>query len=521
MNDIIVGIDAGTSVIKSVAFSLEGKQLAIAAIKNEYRLTANGGAEQNLPQTWHTTAATLIALGEKIPDLGQRVAAIAVTGQGDGTWLVDKKGEAVRDGLLWLDSRAADIADEITGAEGNRRRFELSGTGLMGCQQGPQLRWLIENEPEAIAQTETAMHCKDWLYYKLTGELATDPSEGVFSFGDFRTREYSSEVLEILGLDHYRHLLPPIVEGTRHTGGLNRAAAAASGLPEGTPVILGYVDVICTGLGSGLYATSGDRGCSIVGSTGMHMRLSRSADEVKLNDDCTGYTMSMPVPGVYTQMQSNMAATLNIDWLLDMVDELLKSLGVSKAREELLSSLDHWVASARPATLLYQPYVSSAGERGPFIDSNARAGFIGLCSQHGFYDVARAIFEGLSLAARDCYLAMGSLPTELVVSGGAARSRQLLAITGACLEAGVQTSSREEAGAAGAAMMAAVAIGQYETMDDCITQWVNPLMGEVLTPDSALVECYRSVYPAYAQSHRALRPVWKTLAAHQKQLAEQ
>lgn len=514
MKDILIGIDAGTSVIKSVAFSLDGTQLDSASVPNDYQLLDGGGAEQQLPRTWHSTVATLVDLGHKIPDLKRRVAAIAVTGQGDGTWLVDKHGESVRDAMLWLDSRAADIADEITRSTENQRRFQLTGTGLNGCQQSTQLLWLKQHEPEALERAATAMHCKDWLYYNLTGVLAADPSEGVFTFGDFRTRQYSDEVLDVLGLSEYRRLLPDIVEGTEQPGKLGAAASALCGLSEGTPVVLGYVDVVCTALGSGLYAKSGDRGCSIVGSTGMHMRLSRSVDAVELNAEGAGYTMCMPIPGVTAQMQSNMAATLNIDWLLDTVEELLSSLGVQKSRADLLATLDDRVASASPATLLYQPYISTAGERGPFTDSNARAGFIGLNSQHGFADLARSIFEGLSLAARDCYLSMGALPGELVVSGGASRSRQLLTILGACLETNVQTSRRDEAGAAGAAMMAAVAIGQYNNMGDCVGQWVDPLMGEVLTPDAALSERYRSVYPVYAQSHRALRPVWKNFASH-------
>lgn len=514
MKDILIGIDAGTSVIKSIAFDLQGSQLQAVSVKNEYVLVEGGGAEQNLALTWDKTCETLRGLAEQIPDLKKRIAAIAVTGQGDGTWIIDKHGQPVTDGLLWLDARAAKIADQITASSGNRRRFEITGTGVNACQQGPQLRWLKQNKSTAFAKATSAFHCKDWLYFNLSGDIATDPSEGIFSFGDFRTRQYSNEVLETLGLADQRHLLPEIVDGTETHGALSQSAADACGLLEGTPIVLGYVDVVCTALGSGLYASDGDRGCSIVGSTGMHMRLSRSAKGIKLNDDCTGYTMCMPISGVYTQMQSNMSATLNIDWLLDLVGDLLSDLGVERSRNELLSSLDGWVVRAKPASLLYQPYISEAGERGPFIDTNARAGFTGLCTRHGIGDITRAIFEGLALASRDCYLGMGSLPDEVCLSGGAARSQQLLSIIAAALESDVQTSTREEAGAAGAAMMAAVSIGHYESMDDCIREWVDPLMGDLIKPDPDLVTTYQSIYPAYAQSHQVLRPVWQSLDEH-------
>lgn len=514
MKDILVGIDAGTSVIKSIAFDLQGTQLQSASVKNEYTLIDGAGAEQNLPLTWRKTCETLRQLADKIPDLKNRIAAIAITGQGDGTWLIDQHGDAVTDGLLWLDARAASIADEITASSGNQRRFELTGTGVNACQQGPQLRWLKQHKPQQFAAATTAFHCKDWLYFKLTGDIATDPSEGIFTFGDFRSRQYDDEVLDVLGLADHRELLPEMVEGTEVTGVLDRSAANSCGLLEGTPVVLGYVDVACTALGSGLYAMNANRGCSIVGSTGMHMRLAHSGADIRLNRERTGYTMCMPVPGVYAQLQSNMSATLNIDWLLDLVGGLLSDLGVERSRKELLSSLDGWVAGAEPASLLYQPYISEAGERGPFIDSSARAGFTGLCTRHGIADITRALFEGLALAARDCYLAMGSLPNEVCISGGAARSQQLLAILSAALESSVQTNSREEAGAAGAAMMAAVAIGHYASMDECVAEWVEPLMGDLITPDADLVASYQSVYPCYVQTHNALRPVWQSFAQH-------
>lgn len=512
MKDIIIGIDAGTSVIKSIAFDLQGKQIDSASVDNEYTLISGGGAEQNLQQTWIKTIHTLTQLGRQLTDLRSRVAAVAVTGQGDGTWLIDGQGEPVMDGLLWLDARASRLADEISANPLNRRRFEITGTGVNACQQGPQLLWIKENLPEVFDAAEHALHCKDWLYYKLTGDIATDPSEGVFSFGNYVTREYSSEVIDILGLGAHSNLLPDIVDGSSIAGALQKTAADSCGLPQGTPVILGYVDVVCTALGSGLYAERGERGCSIVGSTGMHMKLARSGADVTLNEDCTGYTMCMPIPGVCTQMQSNMSATLNIDWLLDLAQGLFNELNLEVSRAEILSKLDGWVASATPAELLYQPYISEAGERGPFIDTNARAGFIGLCTRHGVADLARAIFEGLAFAARDCYLAMGSLPDEITLSGGAARSQQLLKIIAAGIESRIQTSAREEAGAAGAAMVAAVSIGHYAHMNDCVMEWVDPLMGQIVSPEAELVAIYRDSYPAYAQSHRCLQPIWHSLS---------
>ncbi len=509
MKDLLIGIDAGTSVIKSVAFTLDGEQLAESAIANTYRSTGNAGVEQDMLQTWQVTAQTLRQLHDKVTQLATRVAAIAVTGQGDGTWLIDKHGEPVTDAWLWLDGRAGSLVDSFRASDKDTLRYQQTGTGLAACQQGAQLMWMVEHAPELLESSAVACHCKDWLYYKLSGELVTDPSEGTFTFGDFRTRRYSELVIEQLGLQRWRHLLPPMHDGTQSAHPLSDMAARETGLLSGTPVVLGYVDVICTALGAGLYDPVSSVGCTIVGSTGMHMQLARTPEAVMMNQENTGFVMPLPVPGAYAQMQSNMASTLNIDWLLDVAVDLLGEFGVSRNRRELVSMIDQWMNQATAGDVLYQPYISEAGERGPFIDATARAGFTGLSTAHRFPDLVLAVVEGLAFAARDCYTAMGELPAEIRLTGGAARSDSLRSVFAAVLGASIRTSARSEAGAAGAAMMAAVCTGHYTNMDDCVAQWVEPLLGDAETANASLVERYQAIFPTYVSARRALRPVWR------------
>ncbi|MER9205170.1 FGGY-family carbohydrate kinase [Mesorhizobium sp. M0771] len=512
MKDLLIGIDAGTSVIKSVAFDLSGRQLAMASMTNSFVTLEGGGAEQDLDQTWRDMALTVRELATKVPDLARRTAAIAITGQGDGTWLIDGDGLPVGRAWLWLDARAGHLVDEMRGDPRDRARFEITGTGLNACQQGAQLSWLKKNSPEILERAATAFHCKDWLYFKMTGERATDPSEGTFTFGDFRARSYSDEVLDILDLTSHRRLLPPMLEGTTDHHPLSASAAGETGLLAGTPVVLGYVDMVSTALGAGLYDPSGNVGCTVIGSTGIHTRLARTPDDVVLNDNASGYTIAMPVPGAYAQLQSNMAATLNIDWLLGLARDVLTASGAKPSRDELLKALDVWVEGSEPGSLVYQPYISLAGERGPFVDPDARAGFIGLSVKHGFGDLARAVLEGLAFAARDCYQAMGSMPSEIRLSGGAARSPSLRRIIAAATRAQVRTSSRQEAGAAGAAMMAAVGLGFYRSMDDCCAEWVTPLLGECDAYDEALSQTYDALFPSFVAARQALHPVWKSMA---------
>lgn len=506
---IIVGVDAGTSVIKAVAFTLAGAQVAAASEPNRTDAGPGGAVTQPMGRTWDDCARALRALGERVPGLAARTAALAVTGQGDGTWLVGRDGRPLGDAWLWLDARAAPTVRRLAAGPGERARFEATGTGLNTCQQGAQLAHMAATDPDLLGRADAALHCKDWLYLNLTGVQATDPSEASFTFGDFRTRAYDDGVIDALGLGAHHRLLPPIVDGTGTTHPLTPEAAAATGLRPGTPVALGYVDMVMTGLGAGVHTGEAGVACSTIGSTGVHMRAVR-AEDFALNAARTGYAIVLPVPGLVAQVQTNMAATLNLDWALALARDLLAEFGPDPG--DLVGRIDGWLAASRPARLLYHPYISEAGERGPFVDADARAGLNGLGQGHRFPDILRAVVEGLGMAMRDCYAAMGPLPAELRLTGGAARSRPLRAVLGAATGARVRVSSRTEAGAAGCAMMAAVAIGAYPSMDACIAEWVVPLLGPPEAPDPALAAAYDGLFPAYLAARRGLAPAWGLLA---------
>lgn len=509
--NIIVGIDAGTSVLKAVAFELTGRQIASFSVRNTYQNGPDGAATQSLEQTWADCVAAIQGLSEKVRDLPERIAALALTGQGDGTWLVDADANPVTDAWLWLDGRAAPTVQHLVGQPGERARFEQTGTGLNTCQQGAQLAHMQTHHPELLSKAATSFHCKDWLYLSLTGLRATDPSEASFTFGDFRTRAYSDTVIAALGLTKRRHLMPEIIDGSQTTHALTASAAAQIGLPSGTPVSLGYVDMAMTALGAGVYTGDAEAACSTIGSTGVHMRAVRS-DEVHLNAEGTGYVICLPASNIVTQVQTNMAAALNIDWALGFAADIIASQETTPSHDQMVARIDQWMANSTPGALVYHPYISKAGERGPFVNGDARASLIGLTSSHGFADVMRAVIEGLGMAARDCYSAMGDMPRELRLTGGAARSAALRRILAASLQTSVRVSSREEAGAAGCAMMAAVAIGAYPDMESCIAEWTTPLLGAPEPPDPDLIPVYDHLFQTYRNSRTALIPIWADLA---------
>jgi erythritol kinase len=511
--DLILAIDAGTSVIKVLAFDLDGNEVATAARPNSYRSGAGGAADQDMTRTWRDTVAVLRELTDNNIGLASRAAALAVTGQGDGTWLVDRDGLPVAPAWLWLDARAAALVEEMDASGVRHRMYRHTGCGLNACNQSSQLAWMERNTPEVLDRAATAQHCKDWLYLNLTGRRATDVTEGIFTFGDFRTRRYVPEILDWMEIGKRRHLLPDMIDGTRTTHGLTAAAAKETGLPNGLPVSLGSVDVACSSLGAGLYEPGRNVGCSIIGSTGMSMRFVPNASDVTLAPEPGGYTMAYPVDRAIAQMQSTMAATINIDWIVEVGRDAAKALGHEVDRKGALKALDARVLEANPKSEIYHPYILDAGERGPFTNANARAQFIGLTHHTSFVDLVRTVYDGLVLAARDCYAAMGSQPEEIRIAGGAARSKALKLLLASAMGVPVRESVREESGAAGAAMMAAVAIGALPNMAVAVDKWVKPCLRGTVQPDAQLKSRYDQLFPIYVKARQAMPPVWADLAA--------
>ena len=516
--DILIGLDAGTSVIKAVAFDLEGRQIAVASRQNSYTSLPNGGVEQNMHRTWTDAAAAIHELGDKVENVADRTLALSVTGQGDGCWLIDREGEPVHDGWLWLDARAADEAREIEASDGIDTIYRTTGSGVSVCQMRTHLTWMKRHAPELLGRAATALHCKDWLYFRLTGVRATDPTEGVFTFGDFRTRDYSDDVLQALGLQDLRRLLPPITDGSVHADGLSADAAKATGLPSGLPVCLGFVDIMCTAMGAGLHDPVISPGMTVLGSTGMHMRFVPDASSVELNPDRTGYTIAFPGPA-YAQMQTNMAATLNIDWMLDLALEVLASAGMKRERSDLLLDMDERVLAARPGAAVYHPFISSAGERGPFVEPDARASFTGLDQTTGWFDLMRSVYDSLAMASLDCYAAMGPLPGEIRLSGGAARSTALRRILSAALNRPIRSVAQEEAGAAGAAMIAAVQQGVFPDINACSDAWVAPLLGDAEQPELKLAPMYEAMFEAYLETRKSMTTAWASQAKFRRSIS--
>ena len=509
--DIIIGVDAGTSLIKAVAFTLDGKELAVSSKLNTYKTSSDGGATQSLDITWKNCVNVIKDLHNKIHSLKERVISISITGQGDGTWLIDKEGNPVCDAWLWLDSRSSQIAKKLSESDTEDQRFFSTGTGIFAGQQSSQILYMENKYSDLLNKSETAFHCKDWLYFKLTGTIATDPSEACFTFGDFRTKKYNNEVINNLGLQKRKSLFPEIIDGSKHSHSLNNVAATQLDLYSGTPVSLAYIDAVCTFLGSGGYNVNKNLGSSIIGTTCGHMKaslISNISPNMKLK---SGYIMLLPIEKFALQFQTNMSGTLNLDWLRFLVEDIFLDFNIKLNENDFMKKIDTWVSQAKPGKLVYHPFISEAGERGPFINSKARASILGLRSNNRFPEIVRSFVEGLCFAAKECYSAMGDTPSEIILSGGGSKSEMLLRIFSSVLKIPVRTTSTREAGACGAAMIGAMSQEIYNDWNDCLIEWTEPNLGQLLNYDQSLSEIYDNIYRLYLNTKSNIEDNWEDM----------
>lgn len=479
-----LGIDAGTSVVKAALFDDEGEALAVAGRPLELVHAAGDGVEQDLD-------AIVAAIGEVTREVsaGRTPHVVAITGQGDGCWVTDDTGRAVRPALSWLDGRAGDILGRWNADGVTERIFRVNGTTVFPGAPGPLLAWLDEHEPAVLDRATTAGACKDAVFTQLTGERATDPSDSSMPFGDGTGTGYSADALDAMGLAHRRDLLAPITVPIPQAP-LSAAGSELVGLPAGTPISSGPFDFPACARGGGVRAI-GDA-LLIVGTTlGCMVHVDRLATE----GDPAGFSVATGEPGRWLRAMPAMVGTASMDWMLQTL-----GLGVD--------AIDAALAASAPGAggVEVLPYFATSGERAPFVDPHASGQVTGVRLTTTRDDLLRAVCEGLAYAARHCFDAAGGA-TRIVACGGGTRSRPWLQVFADVLGVPLELARTPEVGARGAVLAAAAARG--EDLDEAT--WTAP--EDVVEPDPARQAFYADGYARYLDHVQAARPFWATRRA--------
>jgi sugar (pentulose or hexulose) kinase len=503
MSGYLLGIDAGTSVIKAAVFTRTGEEKGAAQCETCVETPHPGWTESDMNAVWDATLAVIEGALISAGIAGAQIEAIGVTGQMVGAWLIDKDGQPVRPAILWSDSRAQPLIDRLSLEEPAFMStiFASSGSAMQqGCTL-PVLRWLAEHEPQTLARTCHVLCCKDWLVYKLTGTIQLDPSEVSVMPGDARGRGYSEAMFDLFGLRDWRHLFPDTRPSESIAGGLQAEVAAASGLRAGTPVAVGAGDVLATAIGAG--AVTPGSAISLLGTNYLNCLVTA---EAVFEPQGVGVMFCLPGGG-WLRAMINVSGTTSLDWCIEQLFAAEKAAAPSSSA--LFAQLEGLAVESGMGArgVLYLPYLSAAGITAPIHEPTARAEFFGLSLEHTRGDLLRAVYEGLALSIRDGYAVIPAQIDDILLSGGTARSAFFCQLVAHVTGKRVHLPQASQFGARGAVLLAAVGTGMYTSVAEATQQTL--LTSRVFSPVHTCTAFYDHLYARYVHLREALVPVWQ------------
>lgn len=481
-----IGIDLGTSSVKLLLMDDNGKVRNI--VSREYPLFfPHPGWSEQRPQDWYKESI------EGVKELLQgfdakEVAGISFGGQMHGLVALDEKDEVIRPAILWNDGRTTKECDYLNQTIGKEKLSEYTANIAFTGFTAPKILWMRENEPENFKRIKKIMLPKDYLAYKLTGTFCTDVSDasGMLLL-DVGNRRWSDEMCEICHIT--KEMLPKVYESYECVGTVKPEIAEELGLTANVKVAAGAGDNAAAAVATG---TVGDGKCNISLGTSGTIFISSKKFGVDENNALHAFC---DANGAYHLMGCMLSAASCNKW---WNDEILQTKDYAKEQEQIKKLGENHV--------YYLPYLM--GERSPYNNPNARATFIGMTMDTTRADMTQAVLEGVAFALRDSFEVAKKLGLKIErtkICGGGAKSPLWKKMIANILNIKVDVLETEEGPSLGGAMLAAVACGAYENVEQAATQIVKVV--ETIEPEPELAAKYEARY----QQYRNIYPACKNL----------
>lgn len=492
-----LGIDTGTTSSRALLVDANGQvRSSFTAPHEEMRMARPLWAEQDPDDWWH---AAKIAVHGVLRSSGLPASAIlgvGLTGQMHGLVLLDESGHVVRPALIWCDQRSQAEVDDINTRLTPELVLKSTANPAITGFTLPKLLWVKKHEPEQWAKVRHVLLPKDYVRYKLTGEMATDVSDasgtGMF---DVAARNWSQTILD--GLDISRSLLPQVFESKAATGEVTALAAHDTGLEAGTVVVAGAGDQAASALGNGI-VSPGKVSCT-VGTSGVVFAYS---EKPVYDPKGRVHTFCHAIPGAWHVMGVTQGAGLSFQWFRKRF-----------APDSEYDSLTKEAASSPAGAhgLFWLPYLM--GERTPHLDAQARGAWIGLTASHSRADLIRSVLEGVCFSLADgleIIRELGMNPAQVRLSGGGARSPFWSQLFADIFNVPVAILASQEGSAYGAALLAMLGTGEYATAVEMCDAVIREVSSK--SPNATSVDFYRSRYAIYRSLYPALKPIYSTIA---------
>jgi xylulokinase len=491
----VLGIDVSTTATKAILVDESGAVRGVGTSDYGFSVPRPLWSEQDPDLWWRGAVAAIGSVLASTGATGADVAAVGLTGQMHGLVLLDEGDAVLRPAILWNDQRTAAECDAIRAAVGPERLIAITGNDALTGFTAPKLVWVRDHEPDVWRRIGHVLLPKDYLRLRLTGDHALDKADGAGTLlFDLAARDWSGEVVAALGID--TGWLPPTFEGPEVTGAVTSAAAAATGLRAGTPVVAGGGDQSANAVGVGVVAP-GTMALSL-GTSGV---VFAAIDRPLYEPGGRVHAFCHAVPGRWHMMSVMLSAAGSLRWFRDALAPGVDFADLVAPAADVPAGSDG---------LLFLPYLS--GERSPHPDPLARGAFVGLTLGHDRRHMTRAVLEGVAFGLRDgleLMLEAGvPAPTQIRASGGGTASAMWCQILADVLDAEIATVDTTEGAAYGAALLAAVGAGWFATVDGATDAVVRATPVATPGPDRAryaeLHAIYGGLYPALSPTFRRL-----------------
>lgn len=476
-----MGIDLGTSSLKTVVMDESGTVLGMASRAYQFRSPFQGYAEQDPEEWWQSCVETIRQILAEGCVKPEEIRGISFSGQMHGLVSLDRDGHAVRPAILHCDARSGEQIREIKSLFGEEKIRELMMNAVYTGFLLPSLVWVREKEPQCYEKIRHVCLPKDYLKFRFTGEISSDYSDASATLAfDVQKGCWSREILDCLDIPQEWF---PICFGTSEVAGkVSASAARETGLREGTPVIAGGGDQVMQGIGNGI--TQVGQASANIGTSG---QLSFQADRAILNPDLSTNTFM----GYRKNRWITMGAIMNAGLCYKWFSGLFPDTDYHKMNEK--------IAKVAPGSggVVFLPYLN--GERTPHLDPDLSGAFFGINLQTGREQLARAVMEGVSFALYQCMevcTGLGLQADSIIASGGGARSLPWLQMQADIYDIPVKVADTEEQAGLGAAIAAGVGAGVYADIEEgCRT--VVRYKDFVAVPDPGRHEIYMDYYQLY------------------------
>lgn len=488
-----VGIDLGTSSVKAAAVDTAGKMIAAGQCEYDIRKPEWNRAEQDMKELWNATVEAVRSMLSGKPEIRSAIRGIGFSGQMHGLVAIDRSGEPVRDAIIWADQRSGDVISQIYETVPEPVFAQICRNRLSTGFMLPSLLWIREYEPENYEKIYKVLSPKDYIRYRICGELGTDDSDASGTgMWDMKNRAWAYGILSELGISS--DILVDSRESWEEAGRVTQECARITGLPQGAFVSYGGGDSLMMELGNGMIREG--LMASTIG-TGCHLTCALQAPlydpELRTNTWCHAGKE------LFSIMGAHLGGGVALKWLKNQI------LGVDSF--EAMTALAQTVPAGSEG-LLFLPYLN--GERTPHHDPAAKAVCLGMTLKHGRGHMIRSVMEGIVYSMKESYeifRSLGIRSDRVIAAGGGAKSLLFRQIQADMYDCPICTNRETEQAVLGAAVTAAVGSGYYRDYEEACQAMVH-WTPEVVEPVMEHVKIYEEEFPRFQKMYEVNRELF-------------